>query len=33
MITTLTKADGYLIMEENQEGLKAGEAVEVHLWK
>ena len=33
MITTLTKADGYLIMEENQEGLKAGESVEVHLWK
>lgn len=32
MITTLTKADGYLIMEENQEGLKAGEVVFVHLW-
>lgn len=33
MITTLTKADGYLVMEENQEGLKAGETVLVHLWK
>lgn len=33
MITTLTKADGYLVMEENQEGLKAGETVFVHLWK
>lgn len=33
MITTLTKADGYVLIEENQEGLKAGEAVSVHLWK
>lgn len=33
MITTLTKADGYVIIEENQEGLKAGETVFVHLWK
>ncbi len=33
MITTLTKADGYVVLEENQEGLKAGETVIVHLWK
>lgn len=33
MITTLTKADGYVVIEENQEGLKAGETVSVHLWK
>lgn len=33
MITTLTRADGYLVMEENQEGVKAGETVLVHLWK
>lgn len=33
MITTLTRADGYVVLEENQEGLKAGETVLVHLWK
>lgn len=33
MITTLTRADGYLVMEENQEGVKAGEAVKIHLWR
>ena len=33
MITTLTKADGYLTIEENQEGLKAGETVSVRLWR
>lgn len=33
MITTLTKADGYLIMEENQEGVKKGETVQVQLWR
>ena len=31
MITTLTKADGYIIIDLNKEGLKKGEAVMVHL--
>ncbi|MEG2784435.1 MAG: molybdopterin molybdotransferase MoeA [Lachnospiraceae bacterium] len=29
MISTLTRADGYILMEENQEGLQKGEEVEV----
>lgn len=33
MITTLTRADGYMIMEENQEGVTAGERVKIHLWR
>ena len=32
MITTLTKADGYIVIDLNKEGLKEGEAVEVFLW-
>lgn len=31
LITVLTKADGYVIIEENQEGLKKGEKTKVHL--
>lgn len=31
MISTLTKADGYIIIEENQEGLQKGEEVEIFL--
>jgi len=30
MITTLTRADGYIIIDLNKEGLKKGEPVEVH---
>ena len=32
MITTLTKSDGYIIIDLNKEGLKEGEAVQVFLW-
>lgn len=32
MITTLTRADGYIEVDVNQEGLKKGDAVEVHLF-
>ena len=32
MITTLTRADGYIIVDLNKEGLKKGEAVLVHLF-
>ena len=33
MISPMSAADGYFIMDENQEGVKAGEAVEVFLWE
>ena len=31
LISILTKADGYIVIPENQEGLKKGEMVEVFL--
>jgi molybdopterin molybdotransferase len=33
MISTLTNADGFIVIDLNKEGLKAGEAVLVHLWE
>ncbi|MBE6027761.1 MAG: molybdopterin molybdotransferase MoeA [Clostridiales bacterium] len=33
MLSPMSAADGYFIMDENQEGVKAGEAVEVFLWE
>lgn len=33
MILPYAKADGYIVMTENQEGVRAGDAVEVLLWK
>ena len=33
MIVTLTRADGYIIIDLNKEGLKKGEPVLVHLWR
>ena len=33
MISPVSEADGYFIMTENQEGIRAGEMVDVHLWK
>jgi len=32
MITTLTRSDGYIMIDLNREGLKKGESVLVHLW-
>ena len=33
MISPVSYADGYFIMSENQEGVRPGDMVEVHLWK
>ncbi len=33
MISPLSYSDGYFIMSENQEGIRPGDTVEVHLWK
>lgn len=33
MISPMTRADGYFEMSENQEGVKAGDPVDIHLWK
>ena len=33
MISPMSVADGYFVMSENQEGVRAGEAVEVFLWE
>jgi molybdopterin molybdotransferase len=33
MISTLTNADGYIVIEQNKEGLREGEAVQVFLWE
>ena len=33
MISPMSRADGYFEMAENQEGVRAGEQVDVHLWK
>ena len=33
MISPMTRADGYFEMSENQEGVRAGDLVHVHLWK
>lgn len=33
MISPVSKADGYFVMSENQEGVRAGDAVEVFLWE
>jgi molybdopterin molybdotransferase len=33
MISPVSCADGYFIMSENQEGVRPGDTVEVHLWK
>lgn len=33
MISPVSYADGYFIMTENQEGIRPGDTVEVHLWK
>lgn len=33
MISPMSRADGYFEMSENQEGVGAGETVQVHLWK
>ena len=32
MLTTMTKANGYVIIPENREGLEEGESVTVHLF-
>ncbi|MCZ2808473.1 MAG: molybdopterin molybdenumtransferase MoeA, partial [Candidatus Bathyarchaeota archaeon] len=32
VLTTMTKANGYVIIPENREGLEAGESVTVHLF-
>lgn len=33
MILAYAKADGYIVMTENQEGVREGDTVEVHLWR
>lgn len=33
MISPVSEADGYFVMTENQEGIRPGEMVDVHLWK
>ena len=33
MISPMSRADGYFEMSENQEGVRAGDPVDVHLWK
>ena len=33
MISPVSEADGYFVMTENQEGIRPGDYVEVHLWK
>ena len=33
MISPVSEADGYIVMVENQEGIRPGDMVEVHLWK
>ena len=33
MISPMSAADGYFVMSENQEGVRAGDAVEVFLWE
>ena len=33
MISPVSLADGFFEMEENREGVKDGDIVEVHLWK
>ena len=33
MISPVSEADGYFIMTENQEGIRPGDMVDVHLWK
>ena len=33
MISPMSRADGYFEMSENQEGVKAGDLVDIHLWK
>ncbi len=33
MISPVSAADGYFIMTENQEGIRPGDMVDVHLWK
>ena len=33
MISPMSTADGYFVMSENQEGIGAGETVEVFLWE
>ena len=33
MISPMSTADGYFEMSENQEGVRAGDTVDVHLWK
>ncbi len=33
MISPVSEADGYFVMTENQEGIRPGDMVDVHLWK
>ena len=33
MISPVSEADGYFVMTENQEGIRPGEMIDVHLWK
>jgi molybdopterin molybdotransferase len=33
MISPVSEADGYFVMTENQEGIRPGDTVNVHLWK
>ena len=33
MISPVSEADGYFVMTENQEGIRPGDTVDVHLWK
>jgi molybdopterin molybdotransferase len=33
MISPMSEADGYMILEENKEGLRAGETARVFLWR
>ena len=33
MISPVSSADGYFVMSENQEGIRPGDMVDVHLWK
>ncbi len=33
MISPVSEADGYFVMTENQEGIRPGDSVNVHLWK
>jgi molybdopterin molybdotransferase len=33
MISPVSAADGYIVMDENQEGIRPGDIVDVHLWK